>query len=71
MTLTQVSVLQVFITARLQVSAIKCGTTFSMFLTLIPSVTHASLELRENFEVALNLFNFIFFCLHFYLKLTP
>lgn len=69
MTLLQISVLQDFITARVQRGEINHGATFSMFVTLSLSITCASLEPRENFKVALNLF--FFFCLHFYLWLTP
>lgn len=49
MTLTRV-----FITARILVSPISCGTTFSIFWLFIPFIMHVSSELRENFEIALN-----------------
>lgn len=55
---------------RVQISAINSGTTFSMFLAWVPSSTHASLELRDKFKVALNLFDFSFFHLQFCLQLT-
>lgn len=61
MTLLQVSVLQVFITARVQMGEINHGTTLSMFLTLSLSITCASLEPKENFKVAVNLFIFFLF----------
>lgn len=49
-----VTLTQAFIAAGIPVNAISCATTFSMFRSLIPFITHVSLELRENSEIALN-----------------